>query len=159
MEANQNNSVNDIITTPFGFSLSVFYSDKGIIGIEFLREKEEKLCKHNFKNVTNKLIEYFNGERVSFDDIPVVLKNLSNFEIKVLNACRQIPYGCVVTYKELAKNIGNERAFRAVGNTLGKNPIPIIIPCHRVIGSDGKLHGFTGGLDIKKTLLTLEKSL
>ena len=80
------------------------------------------------------------------------------FQRKVWSALEEIPYGRLVTYKQVAHRIGNPKAVRAVGGANGKNPIPIIVPCHRVIGSDGSLTGFGGGLDIKQRLIDLEKS-
>jgi len=157
MEKVEKNFIKDIITTPFNFSISIYYSKNGVVKIDFLNEKEEKISEHKFKDITYMLIKYFKGKRVNFENIPIFLNNFSEFGLKVLNACRKIPYGSILTYKELANKVGNKNAYRAVGNILGKNPIPIIIPCHRVIGSDGKLHGFTSGIEIKKTLLELER--
>lgn len=101
------------------------------------------------------LQEYFNKERISFD-IPFDLGGYSDFALKVWTALTKIPFGKTMSYKELSISLGDVKAIRAVGTTNGKNPIPIIIPCHRVIGSDGSLTGYALGLDIKKQLLTLE---
>ncbi|HGJ66531.1 TPA: methylated-DNA--[protein]-cysteine S-methyltransferase [bacterium] len=103
----------------------------------------------------NALIKYFKGKQVNFQ-IPLDLSGYTEFQKSVWNVAKNIPYGELRSYKWVATQIGNTKAVRAVGNALGKNPIPIIIPCHRVIGSDGKLHGFTGGLDWKKKLIELE---
>jgi len=103
------------------------------------------------------LSEYFEGERTEFD-IPLLLVG-SDFQKSVWNALLQIPFGTTVTYLELSKRIDNEKAIRAVASANGANALSIIIPCHRVIGSDGKLVGYAGGLDVKKKLLTLEKAL
>lgn len=159
MEKTEKNTIIDFIKTPFEFSLLIKYSKMGVLKIDFLKEMEEKINNHNFSYVTYQIIRYINGEKIYFKDVPLIIDNFRDFGLKTLKICRQIPYGTVITYKELAKKAGNERAYRAVGNILGKNPIPILIPCHRVIGSDGKLHGFTGGIDIKKTLLNLEKAI
>ena len=103
------------------------------------------------------LAEYFAGGRKSFD---VPLEALgSNFEHRVWNALRLIPYGTTMTYGELAKKLGDPLQARAVGTANGKNPIPIIVPCHRVIGSNGDLTGFGGGLETKRWLLQHEGSL
>ncbi len=100
--------------------------------------------------------EYFFRKRRDFDFAfdPVLLK--SSFQKKVLLTLREIPYGQVVTYGELARRVGKPGASRAVGNALGSNPVPIFLPCHRVVAGKGKLGGFTGGTDIKKKLLALE---
>ena len=103
------------------------------------------------------LVEYFAGERKSFN---VPLEALgSAFEHRVWNALRLIPYGTTMTYGELAKKLGDPLQARAVGTANGKNPIPIIVPCHRVIGSNGDLTGFGGGLETKRWLLQHEGSL
>ena len=102
------------------------------------------------------LREYFDGKRKSFD-LPLRPSG-TEFQIKAWNALLSIPYGQTRSYKEQAEAIGNPKACRAVGNANGKNPISIIIPCHRVIGSNGSLVGFGGGLDVKRMLLDLEKS-
>ncbi|MBI5894245.1 MAG: methylated-DNA--[protein]-cysteine S-methyltransferase [Deltaproteobacteria bacterium] len=81
------------------------------------------------------------------------------FQKKVWNELRKIPFGKTLSYKDIAKRINKPNAHRAVGNACGKNPIPIIIPCHRVIAADGKLGGYSSGLDIKKKLLKIEKVL
>lgn len=80
----------------------------------------------------------------------------TDFEKKVWLSLVEVPYGEMRTYKWLAERIGNPKAVRAVGRALGSNPIPIVLPCHRIIGSDGSLVGYTGGLDVKRRLLDLE---
>jgi methylated-DNA-[protein]-cysteine S-methyltransferase len=100
------------------------------------------------------LEEYFAGARKDFD-LPLNL-NGTEFQVNVLKALLQIPYGETVSYGEIAKRIGKPRAVRAVGAANGRNPIPIVVPCHRVIGSSGDLTGFGGGLDTKEALLRLE---
>jgi len=92
-------------------------------------------------------------------DIPIVLDGLSDFCSSVLTACRGIKYGQTVSYLGLAKKLGRANAVRAVGNALSKNPLPLIIPCHRVIRSDGKIGGFStcGGITYKKRLLEFER--
>ncbi len=84
---------------------------------------------------------------------------MTPFRREVLLACAAIPRGQVSTYADLARRVGRPAAFRAVGNTMRTNPVPIVIPCHRVIGSDGSLTGFGGGLDVKRRLLELEGAL
>ena len=100
------------------------------------------------------LEEYFAGARKDFD-LPLKL-NGTEFQVNVLKALLKIPYGETVSYGEIAKRIGKPRAMRAVGAANGRNPIPIVVPCHRVIGSSGDLTGFGGGLDTKEALLRLE---
>ncbi|ATW27229.1 methylated-DNA--[protein]-cysteine S-methyltransferase [Candidatus Formimonas warabiya] len=105
----------------------------------------------------NALEEYFQGKRRELD-FPLDLSGLPPFQRKVLEATGKIPYGETRSYQWVAQQAGSPRACRAVGGALGKNPVPILIPCHRVVGSDGSLCGFSGpgGLDQKKRLLELE---
>jgi methylated-DNA-[protein]-cysteine S-methyltransferase len=98
--------------------------------------------------------EYFAGARTQFE-LPLELRG-SEFQNKVWRALREIPFGQTRSYFDLAKTIGSPKACRAVGAANGKNPLPIVIPCHRVIGADGTLTGFGGGLQTKATLLALE---
>ena len=100
------------------------------------------------------LNEYFAGSRKEFD-LPLRF-NGTEFQVSVLKALREIPYGETTSYGEIAKRIGRPKAVRAVGAANGRNPIPIVVPCHRVIGSTGDLTGFGGGLDTKEALLRLE---
>lgn len=100
------------------------------------------------------LREYFAGERQAFQ-LPLAAKG-TEFQQRVWAALRDIPFGELRSYRDIADGIGNRKAVRAVGAANGKNPIPIIVPCHRVIGSDGSLTGFAGGLAAKQLLLQLE---
>ena len=100
------------------------------------------------------LKEYFAGKRADFD-LPLAPDG-TEFQHAVWNQLQEIPYGETISYGELAKRVGNPKASRAVGAANGQNPIPIVIPCHRVIGSNGKLTGFGGGLPTKERLLALE---
>jgi len=113
-----------------------------------------KLDKEPFAEVIRQLQAYFRGELKEFD-LPLAMEG-TEFQLRVWNALRAIPYGETVSYAQLAERIGNPKAVRAVGSANGSNPIPIIVPCHRVIGSDGSLTGFGGGLSTKKMLLELE---
>lgn len=108
------------------------------------------------KAVIKQLDEYFDGARENFD-LPLRPKG-TEFQRRVWQVLQQIPYGETWSYGELAKYIGNPNASRAVGAANGINPIPVIIPCHRVIGSNGKLTGFGGGLEVKAFLLNLESA-
>ncbi|MDR2073090.1 MAG: methylated-DNA--[protein]-cysteine S-methyltransferase [Spirochaetaceae bacterium] len=101
------------------------------------------------------LAEYFTGRRRVFD-LPLVLKGTA-FQVSVWKALQSIPLGETCSYENVAVHIGNPRACRAVGMANNRNPIAIIVPCHRVIGKDGSLTGYGGGLDIKRYLLTMEK--
>jgi len=103
------------------------------------------------------LEEYFDGKRISFD-LPLAPVG-TEFQNKVWNELKHIPYGETVSYKYIAHRIGNPNASRAVGMANNKNPIPIIIPCHRVVGSNNKLVGYAYGLDMKQKLLNLEKRI
>lgn len=107
--------------------------------------------------VEKQLKEYFEGKRTKFE-IPLNPKG-TEFMKKIWKELLKIPYGETRTYKEIAEKIGNSKASRAVGMANNKNPIPIIIPCHRVIGSNNKLVGYALGLDMKKYLLDLERKV
>ena len=108
-----------------------------------------------FNEVKRQLDGYFAGHRRRFE-LPLAPTGTA-FQRRVLGALQAIPYGETRSYKEVAAAIGKPRAVRAVGAANGRNPIPIIIPCHRVIGSDGSLTGFGGGLEVKRALLALEQ--
>jgi methylated-DNA-[protein]-cysteine S-methyltransferase len=103
------------------------------------------------------LEEYFERKRREFD-IPLAPEG-TEFQLQVWNALQEIPYGRTISYGELAERLGNHDTVRAVGAANGANPVAIIIPCHRVIGADGKLTGYGGGLHRKKRLLELEKGI
>jgi methylated-DNA-[protein]-cysteine S-methyltransferase len=107
-----------------------------------------------FAAAREQLTAYFAGERKTFD---LKLNPVgTEFQLQVLDELQKIPYGITASYGDIAKRIGRPKAVRAVGAANGRNPIPIIIPCHRVIGSTGKLTGFGGGIPTKKALLKLE---
>ena len=107
-----------------------------------------------FAKARAQLLEYFAGERDQFD-IPLHLAG-TEFQLRVLEELQRVPYGTTVSYSDIAERIGRPKAVRAVGAANGRNPLPIIIPCHRVIGRGGGLTGFGGGLDTKAALLRLE---
>jgi methylated-DNA-[protein]-cysteine S-methyltransferase len=102
------------------------------------------------------LDEFFGGQRRDFDIALDFTLIKPGFTRRVLEQTARIPFGQTVTYKGIAGRAGNERAFRAAGTALGSNPLPIVVPCHRVLHSGGGLGGYTGGLDIKRRLLTIE---
>lgn len=108
------------------------------------------------KKANEELQEYFSGKRKSFD-LPLEPQG-TEFQQKVWKVLQEIPYGKTYSYKDVAVKIGNEKACRAVGMANNKNPIALLIPCHRVIGTNGKLVGYAGGLDIKEKLLNMEKA-
>lgn len=105
--------------------------------------------------IRRELDQYFEGRRRRFE-VGVDLSGVEGFRRRVLAATEQIPFGSVRTYREVATNAGNERAVRAAGNALGSNPIPIVVPCHRVLRTGGGLGGYTGGAERKRALLALE---
>lgn len=107
--------------------------------------------------IERELDQYFSGRRRTFD-VAVDLRGLTPFQERVLRSTSRIPYGELETYKAIARRVGNERASRATGAAVGSNPIPIVVPCHRVIATDGTLGGYGGGLDAKRRLLALERS-
>jgi methylated-DNA-[protein]-cysteine S-methyltransferase len=108
----------------------------------------------DFANVRRQLTEYFARERTAFD-VPLSMAG-TQFQRVVWRALREIPYGQTISYGELARRVGNPLAVRAVGLANGRNPISVIVPCHRVIGANGKLTGYGGGLERKRLLLDLE---
>ena len=116
---------------------------------------EAKKDSESFKYVITQLDEYFFEGRKKFD---IAFKiSPTNFRLKVYQEMQKIPYGKSITYSDLAGKVGSPKAFRAVGTACGKNPLPLIIPCHRVKAQSG-LGGFTGGLDIKRFLLNHESN-
>lgn len=106
------------------------------------------------RQAADQLLEYLNGERTEFSVL--LSPEGTEFQLKVWNALKTIPYGTTTTYREIAEKIGSPTAYRAIGAANGKNPIWIMLPCHRVIASDGSLSGYAGGVEVKKKLLLLE---
>lgn len=137
--------------------LFILESNGSIVGIKNREHGWEALYKETslIKEAFRQLSEYLSGDRQYFD-LPIHTKG-TDFQEKVWNALKQIPYGETRSYKEIAAAIGNPKAIRAVGMANNRNPIMIVIPCHRVIGANGQLVGYGGGLDVKEKLLTLEK--
>jgi len=127
----------------------------------------ENLCaarydKALFKVLREQITAYFDGAYVNFDkDIPIITDGLSFFAGRVLDVCRDIRFGQTVSYGRLAEMVGKDGAARAVGGALAKNPLPLIIPCHRVVCANGKIGGFSaaGGITLKKRLLRLERQI
>lgn len=132
-----------------------------ITRLDFIdKDMQEEITEKNetalLKEAIKELNEYLDGKRSSFD-LPLEPQG-TEFQKKVWNVLKEIPFGETRNYGEIAKIIGNEKASRAVGMANNKNPIAIIVPCHRVIGANGKLVGYAGGLDLKEKLLNLEKN-
>jgi methylated-DNA-[protein]-cysteine S-methyltransferase len=147
--------------SPVG-NLLVGGNDKGICLISFPKRGNPAMPESDWvkkrkplQEVLRQLEAYFAGKLKAFS-LDICL-NVTPFQKKVLTALRQVPYGETISYGELAKNIGKPKASRAVGQANARNPIPIVIPCHRVIGSSGKLTGFGGGITVKQALLDLEQ--
>ena len=142
--------------SPFGNWLLTSY-DNYLIRVDLITE-EEKVFNETLSPLLIKtkeqLTEYFKGERKEFD-IPLKLIG-TDFQIRVWEELLKIPYGTYLSYQKLAINVGNEKAFRAVGQANNKNPISIIVPCHRVFAKNEKLVGFGNGIEIQKALLELE---
>jgi len=144
-----------------------YYNTKyGIIKIGYIKNlitlikftTQDEYCDKNRNEISDKaykqIREYFEGKRKIFD-LPLLLMG-TEFQKKVWNALSKIPYGETRSYKQIAIEIGNNKASRAIGMANNKNPIIIVIPCHRVIGVNGKLVGYGGGLDRKEAFLKLE---
>jgi len=122
------------------------------LGIDVVRSPQRTA------GIVHQLRSYFAGERQAFD-VQVDLRQLTPFQRRVLAATARVPAGRVVSYGDIARRIGQPRGSRAVGQALGKNPIPIVLPCHRIIASGGKIGGYGGGLAMKRKLLRLEGAL
>lgn len=129
---------------------NIFFNESDIPRDSIIKETEI------IKEAINQINEYFDGKRKQFD-LSLSIKG-TEFQKKVWHALTQIPYGETRSYKEIAEIVDSPKAYRAVGMANNRNPISIIIPCHRVIGSNGKLVGYGGGIDIKIKLLDLEKN-
>jgi methylated-DNA-[protein]-cysteine S-methyltransferase len=159
------------VDSPFG-TLTAAVTDQGLVRLAFpeepLDEVLERLAQKlspriveapgRFEQVRRELDEYFTGARRDFD-LPLDRVLMSAFAKRVLAATSAIPYGSVSTYTEMATEAGSPRGSRAAGNALGSNPIPVIVPCHRVLRTGGNLGGYGGGLDRKRWLLELEGAL
>jgi len=158
----------DLADTPIG-TLLVAATDRGLCQISFdpdrgLEELSETLGRRVLRvprrvdDVRRELDEYFEGRRTEFD-LPLDVSRVPEFQRVVLHELALVPYGEVTTYGALAARVGKPRAARAVGGAMNRNPIPIVLPCHRVIGASGSLTGYGGGLDRKRALLKLEGGL
>jgi O-6-methylguanine DNA methyltransferase len=113
---------------------------------------------HALDETRRELDDYFAGRRTAFE-LDLDLRGLPDFTLRVLRELARVPYGQTATYRELAERSGNPRASRAVGMVMNRNRIPIVLPCHRIVGSSGELVGYGGGLDRKEKLLRLEGAI
>jgi len=151
-----------IVSSPLG-NILLTADDEGLTGINFQNAKGAKKpprdsveSKAPFKQAARQLDAYFRGELKDFD---LSLSPAGTvFQRSVWKALRRIPYGKTISYGELAKRLGRPTASRAVGAANGRNPLPIVVPCHRVVGSDGRLTGYYGGTHLKEFLLKLERA-
>ena len=160
----------DLVDSPVG-SLLVATTERGLCRISYDADPEEEIehlarafgvrvlrTPKPIDPVRRELDEYFEGRRRRFD-LDVDITQLADFNRTVLRELARVPYGEVVTYGELAARAERPRAARAVGTVMNRNPLPIVLPCHRVIGASGKLVGYAGGLDRKEQLLRLEGAI
>ena len=160
----------DLADSPVG-TLFVAASGQGLCRISFDPEPErevERLARafgvrvlrasRPLEDVRRQLDEYFDEKRTSFD-LAVDLSPTADFTRQILTRLAKVPHGQVTTYGALAKAAGRPRAARAVGTVMNRNPIPIVLPCHRVVGANGSLVGYAGGLDRKRLLLSLEGAM
>jgi methylated-DNA-[protein]-cysteine S-methyltransferase len=147
-----------IIESPVG-PLTLEADDEGLARIEFGAEDRQPCLSGQavLHDAIRQLAEFFDGRRTTFD-VKLALRG-TPFQLDVWRELLRIPYGETRSYAQIAKSIGRPAAIRAVGAANGANPIPIIVPCHRVIGSNGSLTGFGGGIDVKRWLLDFEKNL
>lgn len=145
----------DIFESPIG-NLYLIFSGSSLVGLSFKRPNRVHFKKGNAPlPVKKELSEYFEKGREEFTH-DIGFNRGTDFDRKVWLTLREVPYGETRTYKWLAERIGNPQAYRAVGQALSRNPIPIILPCHRIIESDGSIGGYSSGVDIKRRLLEIE---
>jgi methylated-DNA-[protein]-cysteine S-methyltransferase len=153
----QTNEITCEVASPVGRLRLVIDRRGSLIGLQFhARSKGRPTSPAAARGIIQQLAEYFSGARRRFD-VPMQLHG-TPFQQRVWRALARIPYGKKVSYGDIAREIGKPNAARAVGQAVGSNPLPIIIPCHRVIAGDGTLGGFGGGLATKRQLLTLESA-
>lgn len=139
--------------------LSIVANDSHLLCVKYGIESEVQKNSSNkvIKETIKQLEEYFSKKRKTFD-LLIDFDVTKEFSLSVLKQLQKIPFGEVSTYKQIAEKIGNNKACRAVGSACNKNPISIIVPCHRVIGSNNSLTGYAGGVGVKKKLLEHEAS-
>jgi methylated-DNA-[protein]-cysteine S-methyltransferase len=157
----------DVVESPVG-QLLIAATDRGLVRISFDPAADRDLeqlarlvgrrvlrAPRQVDGVRRELDEYFEGRRHAFD-LAIDLRGVTPFGERVLMQLARVPFGETATYGELASRAGNPKAARAVGTIMNRNPVPIVLPCHRIIGADGSLVGYGGGLERKVTLLRLE---
>lgn len=145
----------DIFDSPAG-TLYLIFSGKSLVRISFKKPSQTAFKRNSASRAfIRELQDYFKGTNKVFKQ-KVKLIEGTDFEKKVWECLKDIPFGETRTYKWIAEKIGNPSATRAVGQALSKNPIPIVLPCHRIIGSDGSIGGYSSGLNIKRKLLDIE---
>ena len=155
----------DVVDSPVG-SLFVAATGRGLCRISYQPDGMEeslartfgaRVLRSSLDEVRRELDEYFEGRRQEFD-LPIDLR-VAPFHADVLAELARVPYGRTETYGSLAAKVGRPKAARAVGTVMNRNPIPIVLPCHRIVGANGSLTGYAGGLDVKLRLLQLEGAM
>ncbi|WP_053406378.1 methylated-DNA--[protein]-cysteine S-methyltransferase [Persicobacter sp. CCB-QB2] len=142
--------------SPLGV-IKITVADNAVIGLTFVAEKKKNNPHPLIHKTVQQLVDYFKGKRKSFD--LALRPEGTDFQKLVWQALENVPFGKQISYKALAIQLGDEKLVRAVANANAKNPIAILIPCHRVVGSSGALTGYAWGLDRKEFLLKLERGL
>jgi len=149
-----------ILNSPVG-KLKIVATNNALVRLNFTGEEAPTKSSEGqpeiIKEAILQLNEYFVGDRTVFE-LPLAPEG-TDFQLEVWNLLKEIPYGATTTYSKLSHNLGNPKAVRAIGKANGQNPIPIIIPCHRVIGANDTLVGYAGGIEIKRRLLQHEGAL
>lgn len=157
-----------MVDSPLG-PLTVIVTPRGLVRLSYAGEPVEKQLEELAERISPRILraprrtddvrrqldDYFEGRRHDFD-VPIDWRLVRGFAGEVLRATARIPFGAVSSYRDIAAAAGSPRAYRAAGNALGSNPVPIVVPCHRVLHAGGGLGGYTGGLDRKRYLLRLE---
>ena len=155
----------DVTESPVG-DLFLASTDRGLCRISYRLEGQEeelartygvRVLRMPLDSVRRELDEYFDGDRREFD-LPLDLR-VAPFHEAVLHELARVPYGRTETYGTLAAKVGRPRAARAVGTVMNRNPLPIVLPCHRIVGANGSLTGYAGGLHVKRALLELEGAM
>lgn len=154
-----NTTIHSVFESPLG-PIWLALQNGVLTGLYFKKNKRDLGCqskteKHLFDPVIEQLVEYLDGKRTSFD-FPFRPQG-TPFQKEVWGALSSIPYGQTVTYSDIANQINKPNAVRAVGAAVGRNPISIVVPCHRVLGKNGRLTGYAGGVDAKARLLEIEQ--
>lgn len=156
MPLNPDEQACEYLASPIGL-LKICANSQGLSAIDFDAKPDTACGNAITQQAVRELTEYFQGKRQHFD-VPLAAQG-TEFQQSVWHALTQIPFGQTTSYQDIAQVIGNPKGMRAVGAANGRNPIPIIVPCHRVIGRNGNLTGFSGGLDKKEWLLKHEGAL